>query len=102
MFGALTAARHVGTRNFCSIAAAASKVPLSRFDSNHFVDYKKLEANVSIVSKRLNRPLTLSEKILYGHFDEPSTQEAIRGQSYLRLRPDRVAMQDATAQMAVL
>jgi aconitate hydratase len=50
----------------------------------------------------LNRPLTLSEKVLYGHLDEPQTQDIERGTSYLRLRPDRVAMQDATAQMAML
>ena len=51
---------------------------------------------------RLNRPLTLSEKVLYSHIDEPNKQEIERGTSYLRLRPDRVAMQDATAQMAML
>jgi aconitase A len=51
---------------------------------------------------RLNRPLTLSEKVLYSHLDEPAAQEIERGKSYLRLRPDRVAMQDATAQMAML
>jgi aconitate hydratase len=53
------------------------------------------------VRKSLNRPLTLSEKILYGHLDDPSTVP-VRGKTYLKLRPDRVAMQDATAQMAVL
>lgn len=52
--------------------------------------------------KKLNRPLTLSEKVLYSHIDQPETQEIERGVSYLRLRPDRVAMQDATAQMAML
>lgn len=51
---------------------------------------------------RLNRPLTLSEKVLYSHIDDPATQDVERGVSYLRLRPDRVAMQDATAQMAML
>lgn len=51
---------------------------------------------------RLNRPLTLSEKIVYGHLDDPANQEIERGKTYLRLRPDRVAMQDATAQMAML
>ncbi|PIO58627.1 aconitase family protein, partial [Teladorsagia circumcincta] len=50
----------------------------------------------------LKRPLTLSEKILYGHLDQPETEHIERGVSYLRLRPDRVAMQDATAQMAML
>ena len=48
------------------------------------------------------RPLTFSEKILLGHLDDPSHQEIKPGESYLMLRPDRVAMQDATAQMALL
>jgi len=51
---------------------------------------------------RLRRPLTLSETILYGHLDDPHSQKIERGTSYLLLRPDRVAMQDATAQMAML
>lgn len=50
----------------------------------------------------LQRPLTLSEKIVYGHLDDPANQDIERGKSYLRLRPDRVACQDATAQMALL
>jgi hypothetical protein len=37
---------------------------------------------------RLNRPLTLSEKILYGHLDDPLNQDIVRGVSYLKLRPD--------------
>lgn len=53
------------------------------------------------VRKNLNRPLTLAEKIVYSHLDDPSTTP-VRGQTYLKLRPDRIAMQDATAQMAVL
>lgn len=39
---------------------------------------------------------------MYGHLDDPVGQEIDRGRTYLRLRPDRVAMQDATAQMAML
>lgn len=58
--------------------------------------------NNVMLETRLGRPLTLSEKILYSHIDEPEKQEVVRGTSYLRLRPDRVAMQDATAQMAML
>ena len=54
------------------------------------------------IISRLDRPLTLSEKVLYSHIDEPHKQDVTRGTSYLRLRPDRVAMQDATAQMAML
>lgn len=38
--------------------------------------------------RRLNRPLTLSEKIVYGHLDNPHEQDITRGQSYLKLRPD--------------
>jgi aconitate hydratase len=58
--------------------------------------------NVEIVKQRLGRPLTYAEKILYGHLDDPHGQEIERGVSYLKLRPDRVACQDATAQMAIL
>lgn len=50
----------------------------------------------------MNCPLTLSEKVLYSHLDDPVNQEISRGESYLKLRPDRVALQDATAQMAML
>jgi aconitate hydratase len=64
--------------------------------------YQKMKTNLEVVRKRLNRPLTLAEKILYGHLDRPQDQELERGQSFLQLRPDRVAMQDATAQMAIL
>jgi len=46
--------------------------------------------------------MTLAEKVLYSHLDDPAGEELERGVSYLKLRPDRVAMQDATAQMAML
>lgn len=64
--------------------------------------YKKMEANLAIVRKRLNRPLTLMEKIVLGHLSDPQNQELNAGKSFLLLNPDRVAMQDATAQMALL
>ncbi|XP_026473145.1 probable aconitate hydratase, mitochondrial [Ctenocephalides felis] len=84
------------------LTAMASKVAMSKFDSDSYLPYGKLSENLKVVKKRLNRPLTLSEKVLYSHLDEPEKQEIERGTSYLRLRPDRVAMQDATAQMAML
>nr|BAN21265.1 aconitase, mitochondrial [Riptortus pedestris] len=83
-----------------SSALAASA--MSKFDTNRPLPYEKLEKNLAIIRKRLNRPLTLSEKVLYSHLDDPQKQDIERGVSYLRLRPDRVAMQDATAQMAML
>ncbi|MBW1882457.1 MAG: aconitate hydratase [Deltaproteobacteria bacterium] len=64
--------------------------------------YAKTRANLGIVRERVGRPLTYAEKILLGHLDDPRGQELAPGESYLLLRPDRVAMQDATAQMALL
>src|SRR4051794_13951631 len=64
--------------------------------------FKNLEKNVAVVRERLKKPLTLSEKILLGHLEDPSGQVLSRGEATLRLKPDRVAMQDATAQMAIL
>lgn len=63
---------------------------------------RKMSENLSVVRSRLNRPLTYAEKILYSHLDDPHGQDIERGKSYLKLRPDRVACQDATAQMALL
>jgi len=79
-----------------------ANVAMSKFDSSSPMPYEKLLKNLEIVKARLQRPLTLSEKILYSHLDDPHNQDIVRGESYLRLRPDRVAMQDATAQMAML
>ena len=64
--------------------------------------YSQMRQRLEVVRGRLGRPLTLAEKILFGHLDDPSGQELEPGQAYLMLRPDRVAMQDATAQMALL
>lgn len=61
-----------------------------------------MSENLDIVRRRLSRPLTYAEKVLYSHLDDPHGQEIERGSSYLKLRPDRVACQDATAQMAIL
>ena len=52
--------------------------------------------------EKLGRPLTLAEKILFAHMDDIAGQDFVRGKSYIYLHPDRVAMQDATAQMALL
>ncbi|XP_071796901.1 aconitate hydratase, mitochondrial-like isoform X2 [Asterias amurensis] len=83
-------------------ASQRAKIAMSRFDQDKYINYDLIENNVKIVKDRLQRPLTLSEKIVYGHLDDPETQDITRGESYLKLRPDRVAMQDATAQMAML
>ncbi|MCB9016332.1 MAG: aconitate hydratase [Lentimicrobiaceae bacterium] len=65
--------------------------------------YANLPARVAAARKLLGHPLTLSEKILYSHlFDGNPSQVFGRGIDYVNFAPDRVAMQDATAQMALL
>ena len=64
--------------------------------------YDRLPESVRIGRERLGRPLTLTEKILINHLRDRDGQEMERGRSYADFDPDRVAMQDATAQMALL
>jgi aconitate hydratase len=65
--------------------------------------YKDYATKVAAARTKLNRPLTLSEKILYAHLDkDTATADFKRGGDYVFFAPDRVAMQDATAQMALL
>jgi aconitate hydratase len=64
--------------------------------------YRKMEISLAEVRKQLGRPLTYTEKILYGHLDTPAAADLEAGVSYIKTRPDRVALQDATAQMAIL
>ena len=63
--------------------------------------YKNIDSNIKYIRTKINKPLTLSEKILYLHssFD---IEDFKRGKDYVEFNPDRVAMQDATAQMALL
>lgn len=90
--------------------ASATTVPFSNFEKKGGAfpgapiptindSYNRIRSNISIVRDRLGRPLTLSEKIVYGHLDNAKEQDIVRGKSYLKLRPDRVACQDATAQV---
>src|SRR5881296_2444151 len=64
--------------------------------------YAAMPEKLAKARKAFSRPLTLSEKILVSHADNFDTQVWERGRAMLSLRPDRVAMQDATAQMAML
>ncbi|KAF9578687.1 Aconitate hydratase mitochondrial, partial [Lunasporangiospora selenospora] len=103
-------------RTFAQAAAgSARKVQMSNFETDQYINYQRIEDNLEIVRKRqvarifpgpsfavLNHPLTLAEKVVYGHLDDAHNQDIERGKSYLKLRPDRVACQDATAQMALL
>ncbi len=64
--------------------------------------YGAMSGRVEKARKKFGRPLTLTEKILVSHVDDFDSQVWERGKAMLALRPDRVAMQDATAQMAML
>ena len=66
-------------------------------------NYAQLAERITLAKNILNRPLTSSEKILYAHlWDEKPTQSFKRGEDYVNFAPDRIACQDATAQMALL
>lgn len=65
--------------------------------------YQRFETRIDAARKSVGKPLTLTEKILYAHLWKGETKTAYqRGQDYVDFAPDRVAMQDATAQMALL
>jgi aconitate hydratase len=64
--------------------------------------YTEFKNKVDETKKILGRPLTYAEKILYTHLFNPVDREFKRGKDFVDFKPDRVAMQDATAQMALL
>ncbi len=64
--------------------------------------YEKLTENINSLRARKDAPLTLSEKLLFGHATDISSVSLNKGEDYGDFAPDRVAMQDATAQMALL
>src|SRR5918996_219234 len=64
--------------------------------------YGRFPERLAIARRRLGRPLTYAEKVLFAHADDAVTIGLDRAADYADYRPDRVAMQDATAQMALL
>jgi len=64
--------------------------------------YEMMERNLRVVRRRLGRPLTLADKVLLGHLDDPERQEMEPGKNYLLLRPDRVVFQDVLGQTGML
>jgi len=64
--------------------------------------YATMARNLAAVRRRLNKPLTLADKVLLGHLDDPEHQEIEPGKSYLLLRPDRVVFQDVLGQTGLL
>ena len=64
--------------------------------------YEKMTERLEVVRRRLNRPLSLAEKVLLSHLDDPENQEIVPGETYIRVRPDRVILQDVLGQTAML
>jgi aconitate hydratase len=64
--------------------------------------YSEMPAKIAAARKLVGKPLTMTEKILYSHLYAPASKPHVRGKDYVDFAPDRVAMQDATAQMALL
>lgn len=64
--------------------------------------YSEMKNKQDAAKAILNRPMTYTEKVLYSHLWESTSSPFVRGKDYVELAPDRVAMQDATAQMALL
>jgi aconitate hydratase len=64
--------------------------------------YATMRHNLAVVRRRLQKPLTLADKVLLGHLDAPETQDLDPGRSYLALRPDRVVFQDVLGQSGML
>ena len=64
--------------------------------------YATMAKNLKVVRHRLGKPLTLADKVLLGHLDDPESQDMVPGKSYLFLRPDRVVFQDVLGQTGLL
>ena len=64
--------------------------------------YEKMAERLQVIRRRLNRPLSLAEKVLLSHLDDPENQEIVPGETYIRVRPDRVILQDVLGQTAML
>lgn len=68
--------------------SATQKVPMSVHEQDKFVKYDWMQKNLDVVRKHISGPLTLTEKIVYGHLDNANDAKSIvRGKSYLKLRP---------------
>jgi len=90
--------------NFCAQHSSIKNLQFMAFDIELIKNlYAALPSRVAEARKVLGRPLTLTEKILYAHLHPDSPLQSFnRGKDYVFFAPDRVAMQDATAQMALL
>ncbi|KAH8734158.1 hypothetical protein BGZ61DRAFT_474764 [Ilyonectria robusta] len=90
------------TRRLATSSEASSSANLSRFEPNNTIDYADLVRKIEASRNILRRPLSYAEKILFAHADNLGEERFVRGKTQLKLRPRRIACQDATAQMALI
>ncbi|KAL6401809.1 aconitate hydratase [Ilyonectria robusta] len=90
------------TRRLATSSEASSSANLSRFEPNNTIDYADLVRKIEASRNILRRPLSYAEKILFAHADNLGEERFVRGKTQLKLRPRRIACQDATAQMAII
>ncbi len=70
------------------MAAAAARVPMSIHEPTTNMPYDTMAKKLAVVRQYIKTPLTLAEKIIYSHLDDPAdAQSIVRGKSYLKLRP---------------
>ncbi|KAI9151506.1 aconitate hydratase [Paramyrothecium foliicola] len=87
-------------RRFATASTSLPRVAVSRFERNTFIDYADLRRKIELSRQLQGRPLTYAEKLLYAYADDLGVVE--RGKTQIKLRPQRIACQDATAQMAII
>lgn len=90
------------SRHHATSRTGSTQTQISNLEPDRQLPYPKLQSALQTLRRRLDRPLTLSEKVLYTHLRNPLEQELERGKSFLLLDPDRAACHDATATMAML
>ncbi|KAJ4192470.1 hypothetical protein NW767_010696 [Fusarium falciforme] len=89
-------------RKLATAGHASSRAQLSRFEQNQYIDYADIANRIRLGRRVAGRALTYAEKIILAHTDNLEDEPLRRGKTRLKLRPRRIACQDATAQMALI
>ncbi|RMJ16295.1 hypothetical protein CDV36_004078 [Fusarium kuroshium] len=89
-------------RRLATVGNISSRVPLSRFEQDQYIDYVDIVNKIQLGRRVAGRPLAYAEKILLAYTDNVEDEPLRRGKTQLKLRPRRIACQDATAQMALI
>ncbi|KAJ4239376.1 hypothetical protein NW757_012813 [Fusarium falciforme] len=89
-------------RKLATAGHVSSRAQLSRFEQDQYIDYADIANRIRLGRRVAGRALTYAEKIILAHTDNLEDEPLRRGKTRLKLRPRRIACQDATAQMALI